>query len=418
MKHAPLMIKMKIFAFIDQCTETSLIQKCRKAAEVVFTDDETNDKFKFTEKTINTWFYRYKKTGIVSVLKRKRKDKGKYRKITPQHLAECLTVALQHLPKPTSMRAVKMVAYRWLLDNHYFTRSQMAMTTFYRYIRENDLLKPEACEKLRLEFAFPHANDFWQGDTLHGPIVADIQGQHKKTYLIALIDDASRLITYAAFYHAETIYELVHVLKMAIYCRGKPKALYFDNGSIYKSKTIIDACVRLNILLSHTPVRDGSAKGKIERFFNTVRSNFFKSQGSFKDINHLNELFKEWVQGYNNRIHSSIQMTPENRFAIDINRLQYLENNEHNDEIFFLEAIRNVTKTNTFSLHNITFECPVDLREKTIEVRFEAINKKKVVVYYKEKRMGQANIVNLHLNATLKRELKTNKKNLLKENNQ
>ena len=407
---------MKIFAFIDQCAEKSLSQKFKKAAEVFYTDDETQNKYKFTEKTINTWYYRYKKTGIVSAIKRKRKDKGQYRKITPQHLAECINIALKHLPKPTSMRAVKMVAYRWLLDNHYFTRSQIAMTTFYRYIRENDLLKPEACEKLRLEFAFPHANDFWQGDTLHGPMVADIRGQLKKTYLIALIDDASRLITHASFYQAETIYELVHALKMAIYCRGKPKALYFDNGSIYKSKTIIDACVRLNILLSHTPVRDGSAKGKIERFFNTVRSNFFKAQGSFKNIDHLNELFKVWLQGYNNRIHSSIQLTPENRFSIDIDRLQYLENSEHNDEIFYLEAIRNVTKTNTFSLHNIIFECPADMREKIIEVRFEAINKKKVVVYYKEKRVGPANIVNLNLNATLKREIKKNNLPLKKEN--
>jgi transposase InsO family protein len=415
MKHASRLIKMKIFFFIQQCSDTCLTKRFKKAAEVVYEDDETKDRYKYTANSIATWYYQFKKKGVESFLQKTRKDKGKYRKISPQHLAECLSIALEHLPKTTSMRAIKMVAYRWLLDNNYFTRSQMAITTFYRVIKEKELLKPESCEKLRLEYAHPFANDYWQGDTLHGPLVADMKGQQKKTYLIALIDDASRLITHASFYHAETIYELVHALKMAIYCRGKPTSLYFDNGSIYKAKTIIDACVRLNIVLSHTPVRDGSAKGKIERFFNTVRSNFFKAQGSFKNIDHLNELFKEWVQGYNNRIHSSIQMTPENRFSLDINRVKYLENNDHNDEIFFLEATRNVTKTNTFSLHNVIFECPADMREKVIEVRFEAINKQKVVVYYKEKRIGPAHIVNLHLNATLKREYKNNKNHFPKD---
>jgi len=87
---------MKLFAFIDLCAEKSLAQKFKKAAEVFFTDDETQDKYRYTAKTIHTWYFRYKKTGIVSVIKRKRKDKGQYRKITPQHLTECLNIALQH----------------------------------------------------------------------------------------------------------------------------------------------------------------------------------------------------------------------------------------------------------------------------------------------------------------------------------
>ena len=72
-------------------------------------------------------------------------------------------------------------------------------------------------------------------------------------------------------------------------------------------------------------------------------------------------------------------------------------------------------KTNTFSLHNVTFECSADMREKVIEARFEAINKQKVIVYYKEKRIGPAHIVNLHLNATLKREFKKNKNHFPKD---
>ena len=54
--------------------------------------------------------------------------------------------------------------------------------------------------------------------------------------------------------------------------------VFVDNGSIYTSKEITQICVRLGTLLCHAPVRDGAAKGKVERFFRTVRESFAKSK--------------------------------------------------------------------------------------------------------------------------------------------
>jgi len=107
----------------------------------------------------------------------------------------------------------------------------------------------------------------WQADTLYGPSIKLSDGQWKKTFLIAFIDDASRVITHAQFFWRDNTANMVNAFRCALYKRGKPERLYFDNGSNYTSKEILQACVRLDIHLSHAPIRDGAAKGKIERFF-------------------------------------------------------------------------------------------------------------------------------------------------------
>ena len=164
------------------------------------------------------------------------------------------------------------------------------------------------------------------------------------------------------------------------------------------------ACVRLNILLSHAPIRDGAAKGKIERFFKGFRDRFLTQHIEFTSLAHLNEKTHDWVENqYNCQYHSGIQMNPIDRFNLDRDRIEFLANDEYTNEVFFIEEDRKVSKTNVFSLHKKQLECPVDLREKTIQVRYDRAKKDQYWVYYKDKRMGQAHPLNLHRNAELRR---------------
>ena len=43
---------------------------------------------------------------------------------------------------------------------------------------------------------------------------------------------------------------MIEAFRTALFKRGKPDRLYFDNGSNYTSKEILQACLRLNIHLS------------------------------------------------------------------------------------------------------------------------------------------------------------------------
>jgi len=162
----------------------------------------------------------------------------------------------------------------------------------------------------------------------------------------------------------------------------------------------LQACVRLDIHLSHAPVRDGAAKGKIERFFRGFRDRFLVENKDFTSLEQLNEQTHHWIENdYNNHTHSAIAMTPLDRFTLDHTRLTFLYDDDTTDEVFFIEESRKVSKTNVFSINSTKFECPVDLREKTIDVRYNRSQRDKFIVYFKGNRMGQATPLDLLINS-------------------
>lgn len=134
------------------------------------------------------------------------------------------------------------------------------------------------------------------------------------------------------------------------------------------------------------------SKGKIERFFRTVRDQFLCLALDLSSLQALNRQFTHWVEEqYNAQLHSVLGMSPLDRFALDRNHLRFLPPNEANDELFFVEEERHVRADNTFSFQAIRFEAPRHLPERTIQVRFERRSpNRRVVVYYKGERMGEA----------------------------
>src|SRR5207249_4909584 len=145
----------------------------------------------------------------------------------------------------------------------------------HRTVQQTELLNRDADCSSKMSLALPnaHAKEMWQADTLVGPYMQH-EGSPLQTRLIAFLDDASRVCCHGQFFVAENVDTLIEALRAAFYKRGLLQSLYVDNGSIYCSKEIIQICARVGCLLHHTPVRDGAAKGKIERFFRTVREQF------------------------------------------------------------------------------------------------------------------------------------------------
>jgi len=266
-------------------------------------------------------------------------------------------------------------------------------------VKEYDLFDTsDVKSKMRLAFSKRYANELWQGDTMEGPYVMH-KDKKRPAKLLAFIDDASRVVSHGEFFFSENTASLIHILKNAFYKRGLPDSIYVDNGAIYTCKEIILICARVGTILRHAPVRDGAAKGKIERFFKTVRDCFLCRKLDLSSLRIINKKFNAWLEeDYNARVHSAIDMRPIDRFNLDIKRIRFLPPNETNDELFFFEENRKVKKDNTFSLKGLRFEAPRDLRCKTISVRFNRYKLGKVVVYYKNTRMGTAARLNPVLN--------------------
>ncbi len=155
--------------------------------------------------------------------------------ISPEELLEAIN---QVLPLFRENKYTKFDIYRMCIEKGLLKKEQIASTTFYRFIREYDLLNDHIeSNKKRLAFAMEHANDLWQADTMFGPYVKN-NGKPTQVKRIAFIDDASRVICHAQFFFNENIDALVTALKAALYKRGIPKQLYVDNGSIYCSHEI------------------------------------------------------------------------------------------------------------------------------------------------------------------------------------
>ncbi len=308
-----------------------------------------------------------------------------------------------------TQRTNKRALYRFCIENGLLQQDRIAQTTFYRFIREYDLLAPEDNDnKKRLAFSMKFVNQLWQADTMFGPYVdtGTSIGSRKQAKLIAFIDDASRVLCHGEFFFEENVDTLVQALRAAFYKRGVPEQLLVDNGSIYCSQEITLICARVGCILRHTAVRDAAAKGKIERFFRRVRDQFLVQKLDLSSLEALNRQFTHWVENdYNAMPHDGLGMKPIDRFGIDLARVRFLAPSEHSDELFYAEAVRKVKKDNTFSFGGRRYETPVDLRDKEIQLRHDRRRQDSsaVIIYHKGQRMGQARLLDAVANGLARR---------------
>jgi len=406
---------MRVLGAIDTAPGRTRHERIHHVAALTFLDEEGNSR-QFTWRTIQTWHYRYKNHGITGMTSQPRKDKGHVRKATPEELLEAINAAKPHFH---NQLANKRALYRFCIENGLLQPDRIAQTTFYRFIREYELLTPDDNDnKKRLAFSMKFANQLWQADTMVGPYV-DTGVSHaarKQARLIAFIDDASRVLCHGQFFFEENVDTLVQTIRAAFYKRGVPEQLLVDNGSIYCSQEITLICARVGCILRHTPVRDAAAKGKIERFFRRVRDQFLVRKLDLSSLDALNRQFTHWAESdYNAVEHDAIRMKPIDRFGIDRARIRFLPPSEHHDELFYAEADRKVKKDNTFSFQGRRYETPVDLRDKQIQLRYDRhrqdprrtdaapLAAAAVIIYHKGQRMGAARLLDAVANGMQRR---------------
>ena len=371
MKQPSVYLKMRVLGAVDTVAGRTRHERIHAVAALTFLDEDGQPR-QFTWRTIQTWFYRYKNCGITGVTPQPRSDKGHVRKATPEELLEAIHAARPHFHTD---RINKRAIYRFCVENGLLDPARIAQTTFYRFIREYELLAPDDTDaKKRLAFGVKYANQLWQADTLFGPYcqAGGSVGTRKPAKLIAFLDDASRVLCHGEFFFEENVDTMVKALRAAFYKRGVPEQLLVDNGSIYCSQEITLICARVGCLLRHTAVRDAAAKGKIERFFRRVRDQFLIRKLDLSSLDALNRQFTHWVEReYNATEHDALGLKPIDRFGIDLGRVRFLPPSEHADELFFAEATRTVKKDNTFSFRSRRYETPVDLPGREIQLRHE-----------------------------------------------
>jgi putative transposase len=249
------------------------------------------DTAKYSSYTIKSWYLKYNKLGIDGLMPKTRNDAGQSRSFNEETMKKIHAIKEQY-PYITG----KMV-YQKLIEEGYIKASNVSVSSIYRYIKENNLKRNQLAPVERKAFEMEFANECWQSDTSHGPKII-IDGRKRQTYLISIIDDASRLITHSQFYFNDNAVNMQMTLKKAISKYGVPKKLFVDNGSSYKNTQLSFICASLGILLIHTKPYSPQSKGKIERVFRTFKDNYINSVdwNKFKSLEHLNKEFNNYLR--------------------------------------------------------------------------------------------------------------------------
>lgn len=320
------------------------------------------------EKTIQAWYYAWRRQGLDGLAPKQRADRGSS-KLSPE-LQEAILGAKRANPRRSVRQIVRLLEAAGTVQAKSLSRSAV-----HRLLQHNGLSQlvgsPSVPEEKR-SFSAEFAGTIWYGDVMHGPRVPH-KGQLRKTYLVSLIDDASRLVAHSAFCLGETALDIEGVLKQALLRRGVPIKLVVDNGAAYRARTLQGICARLGIHLIFCRPYAPEGKGKLERWHRTMRNQFLGEldERHIANLDDINARLWAWLeQVYHRTEHAGLAgMTPLARYQRDLGRIRSLGARAAQlDALFHHRVSRFVRKDGTVSYLGQRFELPYELSGKTVRL--------------------------------------------------
>jgi transposase InsO family protein len=359
------------------------------------------------EETIRDWLKAYRRGGFDALLPKPRADRGQSRSLPP----EVVDVLLE-VKEGNPALSVQLVIREARKRPEVQPDLPLPNSTVHRLLARHGLMEKKRGEDTdadRRRFAFQKAGELWMSDVMHGPSVLLGERTKRKTYLIAFIDDATRVIPYAAFTLAENTAAFLPVLKQAILRRGLPQRLYVDNGANYRSRHLALVCAKLGIALIHARPYRPQGKGKIERWFKTVRGQLLTRLAAqdTASLVALNRRLWAWVEGeYHHAPHRGLGgVTPLEQWAQTGESVPFPEPGLDLDDLFLFEAQRKVQKDRTVSLNGVLYEVDAALVGEKITLRFNpgAAPERPVQVCHQGKLVELAKPVQTYANCFVKR---------------
>lgn len=354
----------------------------------------------YSPKTLLSWLNDYRKSGLDGLKPGYRSDRGKSRKITDQIVVKTQEKIAQN------PRLTRIMLYEELVKEGVILPEKLSLATFYRFLSKNPQPGKEPEDKELKRFSHQWINELWQTDTMYGPYLR-VGKEKKQTYLICFLDDASRLITGASFSYSQNFAAVREVFRDAV---GAPKILYTDNGKTYRCGQMALLCAGIGCSLIHTQPFSASSKGKIERFFRTVRLRFLSGLelSSIKSLEDLNLRFWHWLEeDYQRKSHSALNMSPLDFFMSQADRIKVFTQPALLDECFLLRVERKVNHDATLSLENVLYETEQKFANTRVEVRYEpqwlCLPNRPVFLCKDGQKIGEARQVNFQDNARVKR---------------
>ena len=324
----------------------------RSASEQEFTYDGVTYK-KYSAGTIKRWYLEYVNKGFDELKTKQRSDINVSRKLSTDAI-EYIHYQVENYPRKPST-----IIYQELITEAIVGPKDTSLATVNREVkRKRQLMKkpnPDI-DKVLARYERENINEVWCGDSSFGPNVT-VNGEKRKTHIIAFIDDCSRFIVGIDIYLNDNTINLINTMKQAVKRHGVPKMFNFDNGSNYKSidtqETIANIHSSVHYCHPYSPVQ----KAKIERFFGTMKKQWMsKYNQSSVSLEQVKEDLLSYVEQYNNTVHSSLNgKTPNQRFFDQADLIKYLDTNEFN-EAFMVRFERQASIDRVVTINSIEYE--------------------------------------------------------------
>jgi putative transposase len=342
---------------------------------------------KFKASTMKIWLMRYKKHGFTGLKPKSRSDKGGFRRID-----ESVIKAIEGFRKE-HMEVSVAKFYDLALKNEVLGHPPLCLATVRRFLKIKNLF-PEMKPVARKRFEMSRFGEMWIGDFMHGPHVLEGVDKKKKrkAILMAFIDDHSRVITGGEFGFYENTTLIEKVFKNAILTYGIPLKIYVDNGASFSSQYLSRVCAHLGIGLVHSKPYDSPSRGKIERFFRSVRDGClsdFKNTDNIT-LENLNTIFSKWLRDYHHKEHKGINGRPIDRYQTSMGYYPLKRiSDEELDEFFMISLERTVNKDATISISGKIYEAPSGFIGKRVELRYSQEDEKDIYIYENNVRVAK-----------------------------
>ena len=348
--------------------------------------------------TVWRYLARYRKGGFEALKPQLRDDAGRPRRI-PEDIIQKAIALREEQPARSTNTIIEILRRDPAVPADLPLKGRTMRGILHKRGKSREQLTSQS--KAFRRFEREAANVLWQGDMLVGPNLPDVDrpGKYRRTALFCFIDDYSRLIPYGEFFFEETLPRLERVLKVALLRRGIPQSIYVDNGKVYVSTQLAAVCATLCIRAIHSTPYTPNTRGKIERFFGTVRSQFLPEVEAAKiaTLEELNVSFQAWVEMiYHRAVHSETKQAPLERFQASIATLAVRQADPVQlRQAFLWREKRTVTRTATIALQGNRYSVDPLLAGRQVELRFDPFDLAAVEIWQQGRFLAHAHVQKL-----------------------
>ena len=377
-------------------------QKAEREHEMPFLGKRT-----LTESCLRKWLAAYKAQGMEGLMPNPRRDSGSSRALTPQETALLVTELETH-PELNATAALKKLQAQGHIQSHPSSSSLSRLVRSAGLDREGRRRVHQQEQTLAFEFFAPL--ECVQADCMYTVEVPDAKGRRRQAVLLAFLDDATRRILYACFGFSENALAFESGIKHIHAAHGRIGRLYADNGSGFVSlqtRRILDI---LGVVLVHSRPYTPKGRGKIERFFRTVRQQFLSILDceSLASLQDLEVRFHTWLESeYHRSPHRGLgSRTPLELWLEKAHLIIPVDPIVNLDELFKHEDIRKIHKDSTFTLQGVLYEVDSSLIGENVHLRYDASLpplRRRVMVSLDSKPRGEAHIVDTYANSRVRR---------------